>query len=545
MKFPTGVKPLNVTKWTNKHESFTVHLTKGASFDVSVSDPEFKKKNPTFWNKYNATTKNLQWIVNYALEHKIRLRAMGSGWSLSKVMVADDGIINTKKLRLTARLGKNLVSKDYIDKGGDPSNLVFAQTGNSIVAVTNLLEKQRRPRKSLRASGGSKGQTIYGALCTGTHGAALKYGPVAKMVAGLHIVTGPDSHVWLEPKSKQVTSDEFRKKIGAKVIIDDDLFHSAVISFGCYGIIHGLILEVEPIYLLEKEQFRVPYNKALVDAITKGDFTKLASKMKYSIEDINKTLYHFELAVNPHDFKKNDPNKGAYLRVMYKLPYREDYPRIDRTSEGKTYGDDLLGVMSKLLDALDKLPGQIAEKALIPKLVNGLFKSGYNETDGSIGTIGEMFDNNSFRGQIYSTAFSFDRKRIPEVLDIVLNLNKKIPFGGGVAMRFVKGYPAPLNWVHFPNTCVLELDGVDSALNRKFTERFLLEVEEQGIKYAMHWGKINKLLNPKRVKKIYGQHLVKWQENRKKLLKKDVREVFTNEFMERCGLDDDGGMIFL
>src|SRR5688572_9401740 len=98
MDLPLGIKPLPITNWkyTNAHANFTQKLKKGASFDLTVSDPVFKQQYPTFKEKYNKTTQNIQWLIKYAIENKIRLRAMGSGWSFSKVAVSEDGIINTK-----------------------------------------------------------------------------------------------------------------------------------------------------------------------------------------------------------------------------------------------------------------------------------------------------------------------------------------------------------------------------------------------------------------------------------------------------------------
>lgn len=50
MELPTGIKPLiiNQEKFTNAHANFTQKLRKGASFELTVSDPEFKQKYPTF-----------------------------------------------------------------------------------------------------------------------------------------------------------------------------------------------------------------------------------------------------------------------------------------------------------------------------------------------------------------------------------------------------------------------------------------------------------------------------------------------------------------
>jgi hypothetical protein len=537
INLPLGIKALKLKdwKWSNAHANFTQVLQPDASFELTVSDPEFKLKYASFQERYQKTTENMQWLIQYAIDHKLRLRAMGSGWALSKVAITECGIIHTKGLTLKAQLTANQVSPEYLGKGGDPANLLFAQCGNEIIRINDLLEKERNPAKSLRVSGGSNGQTIVGAFSTGTHGAAFKYGSLCDCVLGMHIVVGPNRHVWLERASQPVTSQKFREMLQAEVILDDDLFNSALISFGSFGIIHSVLIEVEPVFLLEQQLVQVPYNEALVKAMTAGDFSGLRPILKHP----ENTLYHFELAINPHSFKKDGLEKEVYFRVMYKLPYKSNYTKIDPTGKGRfTYGDDVLGLIQTLLDGIEKVPGGFLEMEKVPKLVNSLFKTAYDRPESAMGTVGETFRNTIFRGRLFSAAFSFDRKDVPALVTLFQDLNKKIPFTGVMAFRFVKGTKATLAFTRFENTCVLELDGAETHLNHQFTEEFAQALESRNIRYAVHWGKINRILNKKRVRYIYGDQLVgKWLSHRRQLLSDEARDVFNNEFLELCGLD--------
>lgn len=538
MNLPLGIKPLKLKnwKWTNAHSNFTQSLKPDASFELTVSDPAFKQQYPSFQERYRKSTENIQWLIQYAIDHQLRLRAMGSGWSLSKVAVTDGGIINTKGLTLKAQLTASQVSQAFLQSGGDPANLLFAQCGVEIVRINDLLEKERVPAKSLRVSGGSNGQTIVGAFSTGTHGAAFNYGSLCDCVLGMHLVVGPKRHVWLERASRPVTSQKFQQLIGAEVILDDELFNSVLVSFGSFGVIHGVLIEVEPVFLLEQHLTQVPYNEALLKAMTAGDFSGLASILKHPAE----SLYHFELAINPHSFKKDGVEKEVYFRVMYKMPYRDHYPKFDPTLHGRfTYGDDVLGLIMRLLDDLEKQPGGL-HQALVPKLVNGLFKTAYDRPEAALGTVGETFRNTIFRGRLFSAAFAFDRKDIPAIVDLFREQNKKMPFAGVMAFRFVKGCKATLAFARFENTCVLELDGAESDPNHQFTQDFARALESRNIRYAVHWGKINRFLNKKRVRYMYGDELVdKWMAHRRQLLPAEVRKVFNNEFLELCGLDQE------
>ncbi len=138
MHLPLGIKLLSLLKWTNVHHNFTQHFQRDACFDLTVTDPAFTAAFPTFQAKYQQTTRNLQWLVQFAIEKQIRLRAMGSGWSFSKIAISEGGIVNTKGLRLKAQLGPSQVAPTYLAKGNDPSNLLFAQCGNTIIAYDKL-----------------------------------------------------------------------------------------------------------------------------------------------------------------------------------------------------------------------------------------------------------------------------------------------------------------------------------------------------------------------------------------------------------------------
>src|SRR5690606_113129 len=194
-----------------------------------------------------------------ALEKQMNIRAMGSGWSLSKVAVSDDAIINTKRLRHKFALAEENFLPQLLANGVNPSDYHFLQCGNTIIGINEYLEKECVPNKSLRASGGSNGQTIVGAFSTGTHGAAMNFGALPEMIHGIHVVTGPNSHFYIERASNPITSSIFHNKLGAETVIDDALFNAILVSFGSFGIIHGVLVEIEDKFLLEQKRSRVAF----------------------------------------------------------------------------------------------------------------------------------------------------------------------------------------------------------------------------------------------------------------------------------------------
>ena len=529
---PKGVEAFHPDDpWTNAHQNFTHRFTPGASYTLRVFSDD------STLDDYNATTANIQWLIQNAIDTGNTLRAIGNNWSFSDVAMCNGGMISTKALNLRFRLGNSSLAPQYIAKGKTKDDLLFVQCGMTILELSELLETRFNPRRCLVACGGSNGQSIAGATSTGTHGGALYVGAVHDAIVGLHIVTGPDTHVWLERESNPVASNDFISAIGAQPRKADDLFNAAVVSFGSFGVIHGVLLETTPLFLLEEHRFdSVVYNDTLVDAIQTQDLAKLSAILPdWPEETQERSLYHLELAINPHQFERDNPEKGLYIRTFYKIPCPPEYQPVHNTvTSGLTYSDDLLGIISKVLDAL----GPNTSSKLIKPLVNTLFKSGLRAAQPAPKSMGETFKNTRFRGQIASAAFAIDCKDIFRVVDLICELNKDNPLAGGLAFRFVKGTPATLGFTRFPKTCVIEMDGIDASLTREFFASVWSTLEDKDIPYTLHWGKMNFTLNEERVLRMYGQEKVNsWIKARHQLLSEPVRKVFTNDFMVRCGLD--------
>ena len=526
---PDGISMLPITTWENGHENFVHTFKKDSSFKLSI--PSSQSANP-----YLDTTKNFQWLIQYAIQNNIQLRALGNGWSFSEVAVCEGGLVDTKALRLSFNLKNSFVAPQYLRDGKSAGDLFFAECGISVLDLDEKLEQSSsNPKRSLKASGASNGQTIAGCTSTGTHGSAFNVGAVHDSIVGLHLIVGTDRHVWIEKKSNPVASDDFIKWLGAEPIKDDDMFNAAVVSFGSFGFIHGILLETEPVFLLE--QYRtgnIVYNDALKKAINHLDFSAILDELPAPPIAPGKELYHFEILVNLQMFEPGNPQKGVYFKTMYKVPYRDDYVRIIEDDKGFTYGDDLLGVMGTVLDGLG--PG--LSSLLVPGLVNKLFPLAFTANQSMTGTIGETFSNTKFRGKAASAAIGVHTDNASTVLEEIVALNKNFPFAGALALRFVKGTDALLGFTRFDKTCIMELDGVDSQLSRKFIQKIWDRLDELSIPFTMHWGKFNFGLTPDLLQKMYGDNITKWKSCRKLLLSDQVQQVFTNNFMVQCGLSD-------
>ncbi|WP_077920065.1 FAD-binding protein [Spirosoma sp. 209] len=528
MSLPNGLEPLTITSLTNRHENFTQPLTSGASFKLNIPTGM-----PDGRAAYRQSTANCQWLIQHAIDQGLRLRAIGKNWSFTQVGVTNGGMIDTNALTQTFRLRPSSVDPAY---GKPADSLFFTQCGNTVHTLEQLLESMG---KSIRVSGASNGQTIAGAISTGTHGAAFDLGATQDMVVGMHLVCGPDRHVWLERASNPVTTRAFTEGLGiTDVRRSDELFNAALVSFGSFGIIHGLLLDVDNLFWLKSySQKSVAYTPDLRKAMTSCDFSGIADALRLPPADptgASGEPYHFQLIVNPHQFDVTgtDPNRGPFVRILYKhttKPAGLDFSTINKPDF--TYGDDTLGLIQTVLDKL-------RPRMLIPTLVNALYPMALEQTDGYVGTMREFFAPTDIRGRACSSAIGIDARHSPQVLEAIIELNRQTAFPGVMGLRWVKQTPATLGFARFPITCVLELDGIDSNLTNQFLQRSWARLDQLGIPYTLHWGKINFGLSEPLVRRMYGDARIDaWLSARQQLLDEPTRAVFTNEFMERCGLD--------
>jgi len=398
---------------------------------------------------------------------------------------------------------------------GSPSNLLFAQCGNSIQELNNWLKQNKR---SLKTSGASNGQTIAGCFSTGTHGSAIDTGSVQDFVVGMHIITGPDTDIWLERKSYPVVSDALIQKFNTNLVADDELFNAALVSFGSFGFIHGVMLETTDIYLLESYRKKIPIDDSFRHIMETLDFSNANF-----IPNGNERPFHFQAVIDQYNLAG-----GAYATIMYKRAFTNNYqpPVVDFNKAGP--GDDTAAVIGIITDILP---------AVTHLLVSKLVKTSYSLYEGVLGTSGEIFTNNNIRGKLLSTALGIPLDRVWEVNDILIELNETHgPFSGIFSYRYVKRSLATLAFTKFDPTCILELDGAESNITRNFYDAVWNELEARNIPYTFHWGKIHNLDDAK-TRKMYGAAFDKWIEQRNKIVSPETMKIFNTQALKDCGLD--------
>lgn len=499
------VTPYPAGQWTNQHRNVVQAYDR--FYDVWNPPPP----HTDVLGDLQLTVAALQGMLRDAIRDQVSLRAIGGGWSLSRAAVTDGRLVNTAPLNWYFPIAATGVSPAY---SGDPGLLMYLQCGVSVDEANGLLGRHHRPL-ALKTSGASNGQTIAGAVSTGTHGSRFRFGAMQDYVVGLHLVTAPDRTVWLERASYPVLADQLITRLGAQVVRDDTLFNAALVSFGSFGVLHSVLIEAEPLYLLEASRQRLPLDYRLYQAMQTLDFSGLP--LPYTGEE----PLHFEVVVNPHD-----TGGGAYVTAMYQRPYRDTYPRPTTSPAGLGPGDDVLALVGKLGDTLP---------AVVGPLVNGVIDREYRLYTQEWGTPGEIFSSTTTLQKAMSTEIGVSLADTTRVLDLMLAAPEARGYAGVLAFRYVKRSQALLAFTKFDITCTIELPGAYADRTLAYYDAIWQGLEHAGIPYTLHWGQMHNL-TPARVRTMYDATINDWVASRHALLDPQVRAVFTSPFLQQCGL---------
>jgi hypothetical protein len=151
----------------------------------------------------------------------------------------------------------------FLDQSTAPANSFGAKL-NKALAGTPAAGAYNGPW-AFATLGGAGGQTVFGALTTGTHGGDYRQQPISDSVVAVHLVTDGGDHYWIEPndfRNEIVLTDDnkLRNRYGNiagtrfSIIRDSAIFDAAVISGGRFGVIASLVLRAVPQYCLHEHR---------------------------------------------------------------------------------------------------------------------------------------------------------------------------------------------------------------------------------------------------------------------------------------------------
>ncbi len=243
-----------------------------------------------------------------------KLKAAGSHWSLSRSTLSDDKALETHWPDAGAvPINSGLADVDLYDIINDqlfdfmvshppvpplaattdpclqqgPANcfLVHIKSGTRVYEAYSLLDGMAQHpttlAKKLNAKlagtpqagafsgpwafatlGGAGGQTVFGALSTGTHGGDFRQRPISDAVVALHLVADGGDHYWIEPEGSafefRITDDAklmaayagIDPTVNFQIIRNNHVFNAVTVGVGRFGVVVSVVLRVVPQYCL-------------------------------------------------------------------------------------------------------------------------------------------------------------------------------------------------------------------------------------------------------------------------------------------------------
>jgi FAD/FMN-containing dehydrogenase len=502
--------------WNGVH--VTHRTTVAELFDIDNVGPQGTLL--TGFDMFRYAGESLDALIRKAREAGQRILALGSGWALSSINVTDGWLVNTKLLNGCYDITDRYFEGTY--PAADRPNVVLAQGGMQIAELNAYLELTPQAddkRRALKAAGIGNGQTIAGAVSGSTHGSQISFGAMSDFVVGIHLATGRGRTLWIEKASKPVLNGAFAAQIDADLIRDDDIFNAAVVSFGTFGIIAALALEVAPIYHLAFPK--------IVDIHHDDLKAKLRDFGRVGAAD----LYHYEFIFDPHS-RAQVAMEAAAPRVPYKPMVPTPKPRwIVRDKFGYAPGVNILSVLGLLRGIVP--PGLITHFEFDQYRKLALL----NDVRGSPG---QLYTSSIYYLEGYTeSAFAVPVNDAPETIDICSRVARKMRLPSISQVRLLRGSGATLSFTqHLPITAVFEVGLINDKRFPEFERRLDEAFRAAGIRYTMHWSK-NSGLGSQKVEYMYGKEkIASWKAARRAVFGSDatLMGMFETDAMVEAGL---------
>jgi len=171
--------------------------------------------------------------------------------------------------------------------------------------------------------GGSRGQSLAGAINTGTHGATVQLPPIPDLVRAIHLVANGGQQWWIERGTRPVTDEGAMRELMARGVLDpcleleydDQLFDACLVAMGHAGVVYAMVVETVPLHNLFEDTRRLSW-----DVVAREIRTDI-------LEATGPLPWFYEVSVNP------SRGRPAWVtrRTPTSLPIRATPPPPDTT----------------------------------------------------------------------------------------------------------------------------------------------------------------------------------------------------------------------
>ena len=510
-----------IAEWSNFHHTIArrpvaTYLTPGAR-GVPAGVPRSAAFIP-----------DLNKILAHCMANEQRLCSIGSRWSLSEIidpgdMVLDPGVWN----EVTA------VSPDWITE--DYKHAAAARGGVPVIVggglqIRTLNQQLGSAGLALQVSGASDGHRIAGCIATGTHGSHLNVGAVHDTVRAVHLITGPNQALLLQPSGRNFTPELtrwFRDATGLPTqdVADDELFRAAVVALGGLGFVHAVVIETVPLYEWHGQTIGRSLNDPDVwAAIETLDVTRLGADPHPD---------YFSVIFSP--FAANSSH-GSFSTILQQRPATQPFSSAQPVQASTS--TDLTRLLSRLLPHVDGgLAGTIIADVVAQQTAEQYMP----------GPVAPVFPGSFFgpttlpegngRSSEVVVNHTHTRAAVRTVID---TLQREGAAGrhllGGVGVRFAPRTQSLLGMnIHAMNTYI-EFPSLGSADTTTIHRAIWTALRDAGVPFTCHWGQEHGMTAAS-VQHYFGERVDHWKAARHRLLPTPAaRAVFTNPLLKNLGL---------
>ena len=346
---------------------------------------------------------------------------------------------------------------------------------------------------TIATSGTHLGPTLAGAVATGSHGSKIGYGGIQNMVIGMHLITGPAEHVWLERASRPVLNESGLQQLQLQGTLptplrDDGLFDAALVHLGGMGIVNGLAVELVQDIAYGWFRRDKAISNADLELIDHGAFQALAAGL-----GVDAVPAFYELTIDP----RQPTGPSALHTMFFPLGSTADLVTADAEILGASEAIVRFGQHLTLQFANDRPTGwSFVEETLLagkddlgtaPNPEDAILRQimGGNDSAFEFYTDTGGFDKGSaphrpvdlpharwaglhardeitggVPGALYNASFAIPRdqvsRAIPAICAAVEDLSPTFIF----TLRFVSSAAGTLAFTRFAETAVIEIDGL-------------------------------------------------------------------------------------
>lgn len=464
-------------------------------------------------------------IIHDAGSKKQRVRAVGSGHSTSDITRTDGGILIDPH-QMDAILDLDTAT---INQAVSGTSLIRVQSGILIKDLNQQLDSRGLALVHMPAY---DGQTISGAMSTGSHGSGAKWGPMPSMLRSIVMVVENGTVFQIEPANSAITdptkfSGTLPEAPGVRVVLlqNDDWFNAAQVSMGCLGVIYSYTMEVTAAFHVSENRTAVRWEDI------KSQFAPEAfNPLPAPLADWD----HFELVVSP--YASDDDNKHPCIWVerarvgnTAKRGARQDF--WGRILED--VGILFTGVLDNILNIFPRLAPSSINTAM-----EQLTTDDAPYIDSSY-TVFKVLDS-ELELRAHAIELHFPAEDLVATVDRLMATfqsiadEKNLYVAGPVGIRFVAASDALLAPQTGRLTATAEMSNI---VGIKKGEELLQEVKsamstaDRSIR--VHWGLDLDTVTAQDARDWYGANLDKWLSVYREA---NANGMFNNKFTDRMGI---------